>query len=277
MYKLLTANINRLFKTKIFWLEMIFCSIFSAWIVFANYNEAYQLTQNRLVLEDVFFNFYQIIIMFPAVCVSMTIGTEYSDGTIRNKLIVGHTRREVYFSTLFANIFPSILIILLHGIISYTIGYPLFGSFETSASTLTLVMLTLILDMIVFTILFAVITMNCSNKAAGSVSSIISAYILIMAASYIQNRLHASEMIYESYSISADGIEYGNLIQNPSYVSGMERTIYEVLYNILPSGHILQIFDLDFSSITYLPLISIALIVGITILGYRIFSDKNIK
>lgn len=277
MHKLLIANINRILKTRLFGLEMILCAILSAWIIFCNYNEAYQLTQNRLILENVFFSIYQIIILLPAVCVSMTIGTEYADGTIRNKLIVGHTRSEVYFSLLFANIFPSILVVLLHGIISYSIGYPLFGSFETSIALLALVMLSLILDMILFTILFAVISINCSSKSISGITSILLAYILIMAANFIQNRLYASEMIYENYTISANGIEYGNLIPNPSYISGMERNVYEVLYNLLPTGHFLQIQELDFSSAIYWPFISVVLIIGITILGYHIFHNKNIR
>ena len=36
-------------------------------------------------------------IVMAAFC-SMFIGTEFSDGTMRNKLIVGHRRREIYFT-----------------------------------------------------------------------------------------------------------------------------------------------------------------------------------
>lgn len=277
MRKLLTANTHRLFKAKIFCLELVTCAILSIWIIFANYNEAYQLSENRLNLENVFFHIYQILCMFPAICTSILIGTEYSDGTLRNKLIVGHTRSEAYFSILLPQVFNTILIMFLHGILSFAIGYSLFGNFTISASKLLWIMLSLFLAMVVFTVLFAAISMNCSGKSTAAISSILLAYILTMAANFIQSRLYASEMIYENISIDADGIKYGNLIPNPSYISGMKRTIYELIYNILPSGQMLKVQSMELTSMVYWPFISLALIVIITGLGYWLFARKDIK
>lgn len=278
MRKLLSANIRRLFKTKMFWLEILSLAVLSVWIVFANYNEAIQLTEYRRSLEDVFFILYQIIILFPAVGVSVELGTEYTDGALRNKLIVGHTRREAYFSFLITHILSATVLVLMHGILSYAIGYPLFGNFTTPASQLIWVLLSLLLDMIVFTAFFTAITINCSSKAFAIVSSLLSSYFILLATSFIQNKLTASEMIYDSLSVDTEGmVHYGNLIPNPSYTTGTERTVYEFLYNLLPTGHCLQVQEQSFSNAPYWLLASIALSIVITMLGYYFFKKKNIN
>ena len=51
-------------------------------------------------LENSFFTYVPLIVIIAAAFCSLFIGTEYSDGAIRNKLIVGHDRIYVYLSNL---------------------------------------------------------------------------------------------------------------------------------------------------------------------------------
>ncbi len=97
MRKLLNSEIRHILKSKLFWLEILFFAGFSAFIVIANYSPAVQNSENPIYLDDVFHNLYQMMAFAFVICISMTVGTEYSDGVIRNKLIVGHTRRNLLF------------------------------------------------------------------------------------------------------------------------------------------------------------------------------------
>lgn len=97
MRKLLNSKIRHILKSKLFWLELLFFAGFSAFIVMVNYSPAVQRSENPIYLDDVFHNLYQMIAFAFVICISMTVGTEYSDGVIRNKLIVGHTRRNLLF------------------------------------------------------------------------------------------------------------------------------------------------------------------------------------
>lgn len=205
------------------------------------------------------------------------VGTEYSDGTIRNKLAVGHTRSDIYLSTLITTIGTSFVVIAIHGVISYGIGYFLFGNFNLHAYQIAIGIICGILANLVFTTLFVTIALNCSNKAISSVVSIFSSIVIIYASNLVGNKLLEPEMTYNGVVITANGIEYGDLIKNPAYVTGTVRKIFELFYDLSPSGQIMQIQSLDFTHWKYWIVFSVILFSVITLIGYKAFRKKDIK
>lgn len=277
MRKLFAANNRKLWKSKLFWLELIFSAVFAAWIMFANYSPKIQASSSPLYLENVFFNMHQIFGIVFAVVISLTVGTEYSDGTIRNKLIVGHTRAEIYFSTLLTNVWASAAAMAVHGIVSYGVGYFLFGSFHISAAQTAAALLCAVLANLVFTALFTALALNCSNKAAGAVAAILLALLILVTANIAGNRLVESEMIYDGVTITADGIQFGEMIPNPNYVTGFMRRLCEITYHTLPSGQLMQIQSLELAHWPYWCVLSVLLLAAAAGAGYWLFKRKDIK
>ncbi len=277
MRKLLSANNRYLFKNKLYWLELLFCVFFSVWIAFSNYSDKIQSSANPLHLENVFFIFYQILSIAFAAVISLIVGTEYSDGTIRNKVIVGHTRAEIYFSMLITNMEASVIAIAVHGVVTYVIGYFLFGGFTISLGQTIAYILCSLLANLVFIAIFVAIAMNCSNKAVTAVVSMIIAIVVIFVANIAGNKLIEPEMTYDGITITADGIQYGDLIKNPSYVSGFKRNVWEFIYDFLPSGQLIQIQQLKLDNLIYSAVLSVLFFASVTIVGYILFRKKDIK
>lgn len=277
MRKLLSANGRYLIKNRLFWIEILFCIVFSGWIMFANYSPEIQASAEPIHLESPFFIMYQILSIVFASAISLIVGTEYSDGTLRNKLIIGHTRTEIYFSILVSMLVTSLLAIVAHGIVSYGIGYFLFGAFQISAGELACAILCAIFANFVFTTLFVAIALNCSNKSISVVVSILSSIVIIVVSNIARSKLLEPETTYDGIVITANGVEFGNIIQNPNYVTGMARKLYEGLYNILPTGQLMQIQSLEFSHWPYWLLASIVLCVVLTFVGYLLFRKKDIN
>ena len=98
MRKLLRADFARLWRDKIFWLAltaMAAAGQFCFWARFQSFREGYAAP-----LEDPFMVYVPVAaIVLSALC-ALFIGVDYSDGTIRNKLIAGHGRASVYLSNL---------------------------------------------------------------------------------------------------------------------------------------------------------------------------------
>lgn len=278
MRKLLNSEIRHIFKSKLFWLEILFFAGFSAFIIMANYSPAVQNSENPIYLDDIFHTLYQMMAFAFAICISMTVGTEYSDGVIRNKLIVGHTRRNLYFSTLLLHMAVSFLMIVIHGVVSYGLGYLLFGGFQAEFSHLIYIIFCSALANLVFVALFISISMNGSNKAVTVVITIALYIAILYLTAFIGARLTAEEMTYDGIQILADGtMQLGELIENPNYVSGMTRTVLEYIYNLIPTGQIIQMQSDNFVPCVHFPVLSAVLIVLTTAVGYLLFRKKDIK
>lgn len=277
MRKLLSAAFFRLRKNRIFWAEIGLTAILSVFIVITNYSPGVQAMENRLYMDDVFFTMYLVLGFILAAGISLIVGTEYSDGTIRNKLIVGNTRAQVYFSNLIASAVPSCLVLLIHGIITYGIGYFLFGSFQMPTEQAVIALFSALLTTFVFSALFAAIAMNCSNKAVTAVVSLLLVLALTYLASAFGNALTEPEMTYDGITITMDGVQFGDMIQNPAYIKGFQRTLYEFVYDLLPTGQLLQMYTLDFTGCARWPIISALLCVVVTITGFLAFRRKDLK
>lgn len=278
MRKLLNSGIRYICKSKLFWLELLFFVGFSAFIVIANYSPTVQSSEAPLYLDDVFHIFYQMMAFAFAICISMTVGTEYSDGVIRNKLIVGHTRRDIYFSALLLHVLSSLFMIVIHGVVSYGLGYLLFGGFQTDFSQFVYMIVCSTLANLVFVALFVSISINSSNKALTVVITLVLYIAVIYLTSFIGARLSAEEMTYDGIKILPDGtMQLGEMVKNPNYVSGMRRSVYEFIYDLIPTGQIIQMQADEFVPCVLFPVISVALIVLNIAAGYLLFRKKDIK
>lgn len=114
MKKLLNADFSRLIRSKEFRIcaVLIFViSIINAFISakFANNNTEFYGTY----IDGFIFVPAPYTAILSAVFTTIFIGTEFSDKTIRNKLIVGHTRTNIYISDLITSFAGSVMLIAL--------------------------------------------------------------------------------------------------------------------------------------------------------------------
>lgn len=277
MGKLLSANLDRMGKNRIFWAEMVLTAVFSLFIVLVNYSPKVQTTTNRLYLDNVFFIVYQLLGFILAAGVGLFVGTEYADGTIRNKLIVGHTRAQVYFSGLISSAVPSCLVLLVHGIVTFGAGWFLFGGFQMPVEQVLTALSCALLATLVYAALFVAVAMNCSNRSITAVASLLLALGLLYLAAAAGNALAEPEMIYDSVTITMDGVRFGDWIRNPAHVSGTRRTLYELVYDLLPSGQLTQMYSRDFARSARWPVFSVLLFVLETAVGFLAFRRKDLK
>ncbi|MGN0250785.1 MAG: hypothetical protein ACI4EH_05420 [Oliverpabstia sp.] len=92
MYSLLKMILYRCRCSKLFWLALI--ASFAAGVVFGFSTSDFSFGQKG-TFDDMF-----IVPLFVIECgfLSLMIGREYSDGTIRNKVISGKKRGEIYIA-----------------------------------------------------------------------------------------------------------------------------------------------------------------------------------
>ena len=221
---------------------MIGMFLFGVFMAVMDYISTRQYGDYEAQITNILFIYaLTVVILIPAF-VSLFVGTEYSDGTIRNKMIIGHTRTCIYLS--------NIIVCSAAGLgfcISYIIGVLVIAlPFYTIdpvilQGTVILVLCSFVMS-IAFTALCVMTALLCQNKALTSVINILAACFLLVISLYIMSRLREPE-VYSGYTLSpgTGEIEMSEDEPNPDYLRGTERELYQFFNDFLPTGQAVNI------------------------------------
>lgn len=280
MSKLLSANMMRLWKNKVFRAGMIFMAAAGVYYPIARYmggkRDGYMVN-----LDDGFFACAIFIGVILSVFCGLFVGTEYSDGTIRNKIIIGHKRADIYLANLIIGMVTGVMMCLMFFAAYLYAGLPLLGSFEAGAKAILLLTLTVLVLSCAFSAVFTMVAMVNASKAAVAVICVLTAFLLLFAGVYMNSRLQEPET-YQAYDFAigeeAEGESAGAIEEkNPYYVGGTKRKVYEFLYDFTPGGQVVQCVAMEPEKPQVLWLYSGIIFIIATSAGILLFRRKDIK
>lgn len=274
MRKLLHSNFIRLRNTLSFGLALAFFLLWNGIILFSSYDVMIKL-KSDMPLDSLIFTFLFIIGILMSVLISLFIGTDYSDGTIRNKIITGQSRNSIYAANFITCTLIGLLLCLWGVAVNLAIGVPLFGMPQMPANTFGLLFLNSLLAVIAHASIFNLISMLCSNKAHSVMICILTAFIMLFIAISLYSALSQPEM-YEAVSIT-DGESGLEMMTNPNYISGIKREIYQFFIDFLPTGQCSQIGNLEVLHPVRMAIYSLMIIIVSNVLGIFCFQKKDIK
>lgn len=249
MSQLLRANFSRLWKSGIFRLCVLFSIGLSGFMVIMRYVDIQKHPEEYAELgieyssaDGLMFVGALYLLFAAAVLVGIFVGTEYADGTIRNKLVVGHNRPTIYLSNLIVCAVANEIVLLSH-IAAVCIFGKLLLTVEMPIKEILQFTLLEILSFLALTAVFVLFAMLIQSKDASSVVVLILSIILLFATLTIQNKLDAPEY-YDGYTYTNE--ETGEVIEqerekNPYYLTGTKRQVYVFLNDFLPSSQIYQV------------------------------------
>lgn len=279
MSRLLCADFAKLKKNRFFWLCIIGMVGFGLFMKIMEYITMQQYADEAPPLDSMLSVYSMVIGFLTAAFVSLFVGTEYSDGTIRNKIIIGHSRAAIYFSNLITCSAAGFFMCLAYLLPALAAGIPLCGIKTADFRYLAGMILCSFIMTLAFTSLCTLVGMLCQNKAMTAVITILSVCLLFAASVYISAKLNEPETYPEISSFAGDGtVIDARDVPNPGYVRGTQRQIYEFLDEFLPTGQsvILTRGDKDASF-----LLMSAYSAGITAvaagIGIFIFRKRDIK
>ena len=216
MTKLLSANFMRLKKDKVFWIGLVF--MFAAGIFFPvmRYMDM-KHTGTINPIDNAFWGCVLFIGIIMAVFCSLFIGTEYSDGTIRNKVIVGQNRNAIYLANFVTCAVVSLIMCIVFFVPYLCIGIPLLGFFNMATKIVMLFVLTAFLLAIAFSSIYTLISMLNHSKAITAVICILFAFLLLFMGGQLNKMLSEPEMNM-GLVVTENGQEYEE-IPNPHYLN----------------------------------------------------------
>lgn len=178
MNKLLYAGLLRALKEKTVWIECISAIIF---LVVSCMNQYLLMLQfhTQYFLDNFLFGFLIYIGIFLSIFTSLFVGREYSDRTLRNKIISGHTRTSIYLSNYLITTCISIIFVFISILVTFAIGIPMFGFLKMSAIQFILQMLASIIICLAYAAIFNLIAMIVPNRTYSAIGSILLAMAIL--------------------------------------------------------------------------------------------------
>ena len=189
MSRLLAANFVRLKKSHAFLAEIIFMIFLGIYEPIVRYFDMKQ-SGEIFPLDNGFFLCVALLLILAAVLCSLYVGTEYSDGTIRNKVVVGRRRPAIYLANLITCALADTVLCLLYFAAYLCVGLPLLGPFQAVLPQVAYYILCTFLLSIAASAIFTLAAMLIQSKAAAVAVCLLGAFALLLAGSYIDSLPH---------------------------------------------------------------------------------------
>ena len=275
MADLLRAGFSRLWRAPVFWLGIVFMACWGGVVCL----ETYDGSQYGIVyyMGDLC-RYHCIVTAFlPAVFCALFLGTEYEHGTIRNKLIAGKSRPAVYLSSLILSLAACFLMIG-----AYFVPVVCIGPFFTEGLGMTGGMLALIVggELLMAAALCSLCTLGSmliSRKAVLAVTLLLAVLAGLAAGGYLEGRLEEPEYNHVIMMNEEGGPAIASDRENPSYLRGREREVYQFAADFLPTGQaLLYNFDMMVHPVA-MCLYSLLILAASTAGGLIAFRRKDLK
>ncbi len=276
MYRLLDAGFERIKKNKAF-LGCVLVTIgIAIFMLVSNYldmkNYDAQISTSELVS-----NYLPMIGMFIAIFAGLFIGTEYSDGTIRNKIIAGHKKINIYLSNFIISSSVAILFQIIWTIFVLAIAIPVFGMPIIELNKLLIIGFDSIMFIIAYCAIFNFISVLACNKTVSAVACILLFFIILGVTVSSVNIIQTPETVQQGGLNPDTGVVSFEEIPNPKYPSDSKRQFYQTIVDIIPMGQAFSIGAGLPTNLYMLPVYSAALIVLFNGFGMYLFNKKDLN
>lgn len=259
--------------SKYFW----FCVLTT---LFINGLVIYIMLRNIALIswEQMMFGFSGISLFTSGAFAALFLGEEYSDCTIRNKLMIGATRTQIYFANTLTVMAGGVFMTAAEKIIPLlTVLFGKMHGFAMSAADIAFGLLIYVCAVEASCALFAMIGTNVTKRSASVALTLALTIISYIGAPAIKNKLDVPQMM----TVEVLGEDHVTVLEkyeepNPDGVTGAPRVLLESLYNTLSFGQLSQA-PRQTDARPYLPLYSLGTAVAAAGAGVLVFRRKDLK
>ena len=253
MYKLWNANFARLRMSATFRVGILVaavlglvCPTLGAWfsnkIVALTNGALGHYVEEGMSLDYFLFTWVLFLAVYFALHCSCFVGTEYSNGTLRNKIAAGYSRAEIYLTNFIANAVSGCVLYTIYLIADWCAGRLYVGKIQIFTQTeVLLYILCMYTLMIALAGIFTMAAMLIPNEAFSAIVCIGIMVVLLLIPVFQTGALHWEEYFEDEYMINGMTYTAGSL--NPYYVGGIRRELSIFFMNFQPGG---PLFDFYF-------------------------------
>ena len=275
MRRLLRADIYSLFLDKVFIALAVFSFILGLTLPVLGLVNEIRYNEYK-EFEDYFFFFLPVFSLMISSYVSIFVGKSFDWGTVKNKITVGHSRRDIYLSFLIVSMVGTLVFIAL-----FLIPYSVFGSLvyedmSISFKALVLVLISAVLVLLSVTAISVALMETIGSRVISMIVSLFVVFALLFIGNYAEELLNEPEMISNSMIMVDGAFQFADSYPNPRFLAESKRWIYEALRDATLGGQMSQIMNMECNWIR-VSLYSIFSSILATLVGCIIFNRKDLK
>ena len=275
MRRLLRADIHSLFWDKVFIALAVFSFILGLTLPVLGLVNEIRYNEYK-EFEDYFFFFLPVFSLMISSYVSIFVGKSFDWGTVKNKITVGHSRRDIYLSFLIVSMVGTLIFIAL-----FLIPYSVFGSLvyedmSISFKALVLVLISAVLVLLSVTAISVALMETIGSRVITMIVSLFVVFALLLIGNYAEELLNEPEMISNSMIMVDGAFQFADSYPNPRFLAESKRWIYEALRDATLGGQMSQIMNMECNWIR-VSLYSVFSSILATLVGCIIFSRKDLK
>ena len=275
MRRLLRADIHSLFLDKVFIALAVFSFILGLTLPVLGLVNEIRYNEYK-EFEDCFFFFLPVFSLMISSYVSIFVGKSFDWGTVKNKITVGHSRRDIYLSFLIVSMVGTLVFIAL-----FLIPYSVFGSLvyedmSISFKALVLVLISAVLVLLSVTAISVALMETIGSRVISMIVSLFVVFALLLIGNYAEELLNEPEMISNSMIMVDGAFQFADSYPNPRFLAENKRWIYEALRDATLGGQMSQIMNMECDWIR-VSLYSVFSSILATLVGCIIFNRKDLK
>lgn len=276
MFRLLDAGIERIKKNKVFFGCILVSVGIAIFMLVSNYSDM-KIYNAQISTSELVSNYLPMIGMFIAIFTGLFIGTEYSDGTIRNKIIAGHKKINIYLSNFIISSIVAITFQIIWTVFVLIIAIPVFGKPIIELNQLLITCLDSIMFIVAYSAIFNFISVLACNKTISAVTCILLFFIMLGVTVSSINIIQTPETVQQGGLNPDTGEVSFEEIPNPHYPSDAKRQFYQTIVDIIPMGQAVSLGAGLPTNVYMLPVYSVALIVLFNGFGIYLFNKKDLN
>lgn len=280
MRTLFSADFYRLVRSKSLYVGMLCLALMEVWLM---QNSAQGDNAVQGMERQNFFSFNMLLPFAIAAFCGLFIGADFSHGTIRNKLISGHTKGQIYLSHALSSAITAVCFCAAAMAAGAVYGLADGRVFTLGSEALLGYILCSLASGIASSALAVLAATLFSNRSVGIIVSLVIAFVLMFGAQIINNSLSQSETIPQFTEQQVGSITMYAAdptlpeVPNPDYPTGAERAVLEFLWDFIPACQATQLTMATVESYGPLLLFSALFLVLTTGAGRLLFQKKDIK
>ena len=244
MRNLLSAGFARLWRSWTLWLSCAFLAAATVKSIWTRYSDGVQYGYHSSL--DSAFTYYVLFIAFliPIVC-TLFIGTDYSDGTIRSKVVCGHSRAAVYLSNLILCSAASLIMCTAAVAPGLALGLPLLGGFNKGWPWAIMFFVSVYALSLVWTALSTLLAMLVSSRTITAAVAMLLSLALLAAGANLSDPADVPEgRVRDTIQFLSDSTPGGQTLQHINQRAERPEVLiaYDAALFVLTTGAGLALF-----------------------------------